>query len=253
MSRKNKVIIISVIVIGVLIIIGIYQKEQRKQVLVEQMKEYLKGKYNEEFEYLSSYSHIGGAGSLQRVHGARFRPIGEADLEFFCSDLGSLGISDSFLIVLGHQAMQPFAEQVCQEVFKKKEKYLVYAQAVPDLHKEYRGRPTFQSLIDNQVIEDVSFRLIVCLYGEYEKEEVRGKVYEIAQIMKKTGIQQGGSVAIKVYNAKAEFLADSGMFNETDREGMQFKCELGGKYDSDFTLEDISIQDKVTLYNLNEE
>lgn len=242
MSRKNRVIIISVIVIGIMMIWGIYQKEQRKQVMIEQMKQYLRDKYNEEFEYLSSYSQIVGAGSLQRVYGARFRPVGEEDLEFNCSQIGGLGISDSFLIVLGHQAMQPFAEKVCQGVFRKGEKYLVYAQGVPHLQKGYKGRPTFQSLIDNQVIDDVSFRLIVCLYGQYEKEEVRRKVYEIAQIMKKADIRQGGRVAIKVYNANVEFLADSGASNETDREGMQFKCELGSEYDDNFTLQDISIQ-----------
>lgn len=245
MKIKNIGLMVGAIVIGLMIVVSVQQykekNEQRKQVMIEKMSSYLKDKYNEEFEYVSSYSFV-VSGQLQKTYGARFRPIGEPELEFDCTDGRSLGLSDSFSIVLGQKAMQPYGDQVCQEVFKNGEKYLVYAQAVPYPMKGHKKRPTFQSLIDNQVTSNVSFDIVVSLYGEYEKEEIRQKVYEIGQLMKKAGIKKGGSIVIKVYRANAEFLADNSRYD--DREGLIFEGILGSEYDKNFTLEDISIEDR---------
>ena len=245
MKAKNKRILIGVIIVSLMIAVSVQQhkakNEQRKQAMIEKMSSYLRDKYNEEFEYVSRYSFI-VSGQLQKTYGARFRPVGEPDLEFDCTDGRSLGLSDGFLIVLGQKVMQPYGEQVCQDVFKNGEKYLVYAQAVPYPMKGYKKRPTFQSLIDNQVINNVSFDIVVSLYGEYEKEEIRQKVYEIGQLMKKEGIRKGGSIVIKVYDTNAEILADNSRYK--DREGLIFEGVLGSEYDKEFTLEDISIEDR---------
>ncbi len=248
MSRKNRVIIISVIAIGIMMIWGIYQrkveKEQRRQVVIEQMKDYLRDKYNEEFECVSSYSFI-ASGELQHTFRGRFIPIGEPELEFSCTDNGSLGFTDGFLVMLGEKLMQPYGEQLCQQVFKNGERYLVYAEAIPDTKVSYKERPILQTFIDNQEKNRVSFNIVVSLYGEYEKEDIKQKAYEIGQLMKKSGIKTRGSVAIKVYDDSAEFIADQG--HNDDREGMSFKGILYRGYENEFTPEDVSIQDRFIL------
>ena len=248
MSRKNKVIIISIVVISLMMIWGIYQKkvekEQRKQVVIQQMKDYLRDKYNEEFECVSSYSFI-GAGELQHTFRGRFIPTGEPELEFNCTDNGSLGLSDGFLIVLGRKLMQPYGEKLCQQVFKNGERYLVYAEAIPDPEISYKVRPILQTFIENEVAGDVTFNIVVSLYGEYEKEDIKRKAYEVGQLMKKSGIRINGSVAIKVYDSSVEFIDDKG-FND-DREGMLFKGILYRGYENEFTPEDVSIQDRFIL------
>ncbi len=245
MKVKNKRIMIGAIIISLMIVVSVQQhkakNEQRKQVMIEKMSSYLKDKYNEEFEYVSSYSFI-GAGELQKTFRARFIPRGESELEFNCTDNGSLGFTDGFLVMLGERLMQPYGEQLCQQVFKSGEKYLVYADATPDTKISYKERPTLQTFIDNQEKNKVYFDIVVSLYGEYEKEEIKQKVYEIGQLMKKSGIKIRGSVAVKVYDDSTEFIADEG-FND-DREGMLFKGILFEEYENEFTLEDVSIQER---------
>lgn len=248
MKAKSKRIIIGAIIIGLIIVVIVQQQkaknEQRKQVMIEKMSGYLKDKYNEEFEYVSSYSFI-GAGELQKTFRAKFQPIGEPDLKFNCTDNGSLGLSDGFLIVLGRKVMQPYGEQLCQEVFKNGEKYLVYAEVIPDTTISYKKRATLQTFIDNQDKNKVYFDIVVSLYGEYEKEEIRKKVYEIGQLMRKVGIKKRLEVVVKVYDANAEFLKDQE--RNYDREGLMFKCILDSEYNEDFSFENITFENRFIL------
>lgn len=248
MLRKNRVIIISIVVISIMMIWGYYQKkvekEQRRQVVIEQMKNYLRDKYNEEFEYVSSYSFI-AAGELQHTFRGRFIPIGEPELEFNCTDNGSLGFSDGFLIVLGRKVMQPYGEQLCQKVFKNGEKYLVYAEVIPDTTVSYQKRPKLETFIDNQDKNKIYFDIVISLYGEYEKEKIRQKVYEIGQFMKKTGIKKRVEVVVKVYDINAEFLKDRD--RNYDREDLMFKCILDSEYNEDFSFKNITFENRFIL------
>ena len=252
MKAKSKRIIIGAIIIGLIIVVIVQQQkaknEQRKQVMIEKMSSYLKDKYNEEFEYVSSYSFI-GAGELQKTFRAEFQPIGELDLKFNCTDNGSLGLSDSFLVSLGKKLMQEYSEKLCKEVFTNGEKYLVYGIALPNWNASYEKRPTFQDFINTQEKNDVSFRIVISLYGDYEKDKIKQKVCDIGKTMKERGIEKKGSVTIKVYNSNAEAIADQDL--NDDREGLAFKAILYDKYKEDFTTEDVWIEGRFILNDIS--